>query len=73
MLFDLMEGGDLCDLLNSNSVAVTLNKPNPILQFFRTIFRLPKPREKKILKGFDESIVRFYVAQVVLAIEYLHE
>lgn len=27
----------------------------------------------KVLKGLDESLARFYVGSIVLALEYLHE
>ena len=31
------------------------------------------PVQTKMLKGMDESLARFYIASIVLALEYLHD
>mmetsp|Transcript_9485 Transcript_9485/g.18847 ORF Transcript_9485/g.18847 Transcript_9485/m.18847 type:complete len:775 (-) Transcript_9485:155-2479(-) len=66
-LFDLMTGGDLMDILVSDASAVSVRvhggglKPSCLA---------PKV---KMLKGLEEGVAKFYVASVVLALEYLHQ
>ena len=66
-LFDLMPGGDLMDILVAEASIVSMR-----------ISRGPFQRgclapQSKFLKGLPESVARFYVGSIVLALEYLHQ
>eukprot|EP01026_Neomeris_dumetosa_P002974 TRINITY_DN10811_c0_g1_i1.p1 TRINITY_DN10811_c0_g1~~TRINITY_DN10811_c0_g1_i1.p1 ORF type:complete len:267 (+),score=42.19 TRINITY_DN10811_c0_g1_i1:144-944(+) len=61
-----MEGGDLMDVLVAEAKVIKIRKARRIWQFmcFTPIVQ--------VLKGMEESLARFYTAQIVLALEYLH-
>jgi len=65
-LFDLMPGGDLMDVLVSDAAPVNVK--------LQTNSLLPScfAQSFKMLKGIDEDVAKFYVASIVLALEYLH-
>ena len=65
-LFDLMPGGDLMDVLVSDAAPVNVK--------LQTNGMLPAcfAPSYKMLKGLDEEVAKFYVASLVLALEYLH-
>eukprot|EP00210_Caulerpa_lentillifera_P004593 g4383.t1 len=67
LLFDLMPGGDLMDILVSEAVVV---KKRVAQGTFRKACLAPK---KKMLKGMGEELAKFYIASLVLALEYLHD
>lgn len=67
LLFDLMPGGDLMDILVSEAVVV---KKRVAQGTFRKACLAPK---KKMLQGMREELAKFYIASLVLALEYLHD
>lgn len=66
-LFDLMPGGDLMDILVSEANVMSMRVPQG--PFHRGCMA----PQTKMLKGLSEGIARFYVASIVLALEYLHD
>jgi cGMP-dependent protein kinase 2 len=66
-LFDLMPGGDLMDVLVAE--AKIIKHPVPQKGSLRQGCLAPKV---KMWQGMEESMARFYVASIVLALEYLH-
>lgn len=66
-LFDLMSGGDLMDVLVSEAQVIKMRVAQGALK--RGCFA----PQVKVLKGLNESLARFYVGSIVLALEYLHE
>ncbi|PSC70618.1 cyclic nucleotide dependent kinase [Micractinium conductrix] len=66
-LFDLMSGGDLMDVLVSEAQVIKVRVAQGALK--RGCFA----PQVKVLKGLDESLARFYVGSIVMALEYLHE
>lgn len=66
-LFDLMNGGDLMDILVNDAAAVKVRTPTKPL---RPACLAP---QVQVLKGLSEEVVKFYIASIVLALEYLHE
>lgn len=66
-LFDLMSGGDLMDILVSEAKVIKV--PVPKGMFRRGCFA----RKQKQLVGMNESLARFYVGSIAMALEYLHE
>jgi cGMP-dependent protein kinase 2 len=67
-LFDLMTGGDLMDVLVAE--ARIIKHPVPQRGSLRQGCLAPKV---KMWQGMDEPMARFYVASIVLALEYLHD
>ena len=67
-LFDLMPGGDLMDVLVAE--ARIIKHPVPQRGSLRQGCLAPKV---KMWQGMDEPMARFYVASIVLALEYLHD
>lgn len=67
-LFDLMAGGDLMDVLVAE--ARVIKHPMPEKGSLRTGVLAPKV---KMWQGMDEDLAKFYVASIVLALEYLHD
>jgi serine/threonine protein kinase len=67
-LFDLMSGGDLMDVLVAE--ARIIKHPVPQRGSLRQGCLAPKV---KMWQGMDEPTARFYVASIVLALEYLHD
>eukprot|EP00891_Asterochloris_glomerata_P001614 jgi/Astpho2/1614/e_gw1.00028.5.1_t len=66
-LFDLMMGGDLMDVLVAEAKVI---KRRIAQGAWRRACLAPKV---KMLKGMEESLAKFYIASIVLALEYLHE
>ncbi|CAG9463429.1 unnamed protein product [Pedinophyceae sp. YPF-701] len=66
-LFDLMTGGDLMDVLvaEANVIRVRVSQGG--------MSRGCLAPKVKMLQGMPESLARFYVASIVLALEYLHD
>ncbi|KAL4446356.1 hypothetical protein ABPG77_003163 [Micractinium sp. CCAP 211/92] len=65
-LFDLMSGGDLMDVLVAEAQVIKVRVAQGALK--RGCFA----PQVKVLRGLDESLARFYVGSIVLALEYLH-
>ncbi|GIL65139.1 hypothetical protein Vafri_18948 [Volvox africanus] len=68
MLFDLMPGGDLMDVLVAE--AKVIKYPVADKNSLRKGCLAPK---MKMWQGMEEPMSRFYVASIVLALEYLHD
>ncbi|EFJ42034.1 hypothetical protein VOLCADRAFT_97912 [Volvox carteri f. nagariensis] len=68
MLFDLMPGGDLMDVLVAE--AKVIKYPIADKNSLRKGCLAPK---MKMWQGMEEHMSRFYVASIVLALEYLHD
>ncbi|BDA41611.1 cGMP-dependent protein kinase 2 [Coccomyxa sp. Obi] len=66
-LFDLMPGGDLMDVLVAEARVI---KRRISQGAWKRACLAPKV---KMLKGMDEGLARFYIASIVLALEYLHD
>lgn len=66
-LFDLMPGGDLMDVLVAEAKIVAMRVPKGPFQ------RGCMAPQTKFLRGLPEDVARFYVASIVLALEYLHD
>lgn len=66
-LFDLMTGGDLMDVLVAEAKVISRRMAQGT---FRRACLAPK---KKMLQGMNESLAKFYIASLVLALEYLHD
>jgi len=66
-LFDLMPGGDLMDVLVAEAKVIRHRVPT---KFWHVGCAAPKV---KMLQGMSEDLARFYVASIVLALEYLHD
>lgn len=66
-LFDCMPGGDLMDVLVAEAKVI---KHRQAVGTFRRACLAPK---KKMLQGMSEKLAKFYIASLVLAIEYLHD
>ncbi len=66
-LFDLMPGGDLMDVLVAEARIVAMRVPKGPFQ------RGCMAPQTKFLRGLPEDVARFYVASIVLALEYLHD
>ena len=66
-LFDLMPGGDLMDILVNEAKVVLIRVPKGPFQ------RGCIAPQTKVLRGLPEDIARFYIASIVLALEYLHD
>lgn len=68
MLFDLMPGGDLMDVLVAEAKVIKypVSDENPMSKgcFAQKV---------KMWQGLNEDLAKFYVASIVLALEYLHE
>ncbi|WIA37000.1 hypothetical protein OEZ86_008237 [Tetradesmus obliquus] len=67
-LFDLMPGGDLMDVLVAE--AKIIKHPVPQKGSLRQGCLAPKV---KMWQGMEEQMAKFYVASIVLALEYLHD
>eukprot|EP00879_Flechtneria_rotunda_P001141 GHRR01001285.1.p1 GENE.GHRR01001285.1~~GHRR01001285.1.p1 ORF type:complete len:510 (+),score=163.14 GHRR01001285.1:1034-2563(+) len=67
-LFDLMPGGDLMDVLVAE--AKIIKHPVPQKGSLRQGCLAPKV---KMWQGMEEGMAKFYVASIVLALEYLHD
>jgi cGMP-dependent protein kinase 2 len=67
-LFDLMPGGDLMDVLVAE--AKIIKHPVPQKGGLRQGCLAPKV---KMWQGMEEGMAKFYVASIVLALEYLHD
>uniref|UniRef100_A0A383WC48 cGMP-dependent protein kinase n=1 Tax=Tetradesmus obliquus TaxID=3088 RepID=A0A383WC48_TETOB len=65
-LFDLMPGGDLMDVLVAEAKVIRQRVPSAAWQ---VACLAPKV---KMLQGMPEDLARFYIASIVLALEYLH-
>uniref|UniRef100_A0A7S0V7R7 cGMP-dependent protein kinase n=1 Tax=Polytomella parva TaxID=51329 RepID=A0A7S0V7R7_9CHLO len=65
-LFDLMPGGDLMDVLVAEAKVIKRRVPQGGWQVGCLA---PKV---KMLQGMTEELAKFYVASIVLALEYLH-
>jgi len=66
-MFDLMPGGDLMDVLVAEAKVIKYPvEENPLRQGCLA----PK---MKMWQGMDEGLAKFYVASIVLALEYLHD
>jgi cGMP-dependent protein kinase 2 len=66
-LFDLMPGGDLMDVLVAEARIVAMRVPKGPFQ------RGCMAPQTKFLRGLPENVARFYIASIVLALEYLHD
>jgi len=66
-LFDLMPGGDLMDVLVAEAKIVAMRVPKGPFQ------RGCMAPQTKFLRGLPEDVARFYIASIVLALEYLHD
>lgn len=66
-LFDHMPGGDLMDVLVSEAKVI---KRRTAQGPWKRGCLAPKV---KMLQGMPENLARFYIASLVLALEYLHE
>jgi cGMP-dependent protein kinase 2 len=66
-LFDLMTGGDLMDVLVAEAKVIKRRIPQG------TWKRGPFSPKVKMLKGMEEPLAKYYIASLVLALEYLHE
>eukprot|EP00208_Stichococcus_sp_RCC1054_P000748 CAMPEP_0206148736 /NCGR_PEP_ID=MMETSP1473-20131121/37408_1 /ASSEMBLY_ACC=CAM_ASM_001109 /TAXON_ID=1461547 /ORGANISM="Stichococcus sp, Strain RCC1054" /LENGTH=739 /DNA_ID=CAMNT_0053546159 /DNA_START=267 /DNA_END=2486 /DNA_ORIENTATION=- len=66
-LFDLMNGGDLMDTLVAEAKVIRRRVPQG--GWKRACFA-PKV---KMLKGMEEPLGKFFIASIVLALEYLHD
>lgn len=66
-LFDLMPGGDLMDVLVAE--AKVIKYPVPEKGSLRQGCLAPKV---KMWQGMEEDLAKFYVASIVLSLEYLH-
>ena len=62
MLFDLMPGGDLMDILVANS---------SVSEYYVQT-RSRKKEKRNVLVGLEEDALRYYGASLVLVFEYLH-
>jgi cGMP-dependent protein kinase 2 len=60
-LFDLMPGGDLMDILVAEAKVIKHN-----------VEEKGKMTVMKMWQGMNEDLAKFYVASIVLALEYLH-
>ncbi|KAI8464570.1 MAG: kinase-like domain-containing protein [Monoraphidium minutum] len=67
-LFDLMNGGDLMDVLVAEAKIIKF--PVPQKGSVRQGCLAPKV---KMWQGMEEAMAKFYVASIVLALEYLHD
>ncbi|GBF90110.1 cyclic nucleotide dependent kinase [Raphidocelis subcapitata] len=67
-LFDLMQGGDLMDVLVAEAKIIKF--PVPQQGGMRQGCLAPKV---KMWQGMEEGMAKFYVASIVLALEYLHD
>ncbi|GFH19418.1 predicted protein, partial [Haematococcus lacustris] len=67
-LFDLMPGGDLMDVLVAEAKVIKYPMPEE-----GSLRQGCLAQKVKMWQGFSEELARFYVASVVLALEYLHE
>jgi len=67
MLFDLMPGGDLMDVLVVEAKVIKF--PVSDKNSMRKGLLAPK---MKMWQGLEEDMARFYVASIVIALEYLH-
>lgn len=65
-LFDLMPGGDLMDVLVAEAKVIRHRVPSSAWQ---VACLAPKV---KMLQGMPEELARFYIASIILALEYLH-
>ncbi|PNW74512.1 hypothetical protein CHLRE_12g493250v5 [Chlamydomonas reinhardtii] len=68
MLFDLMPGGDLMDVLVAE--AKVIKYPVADKNSLRKGCLAPK---MKMWQGMEEPMSKFYIASIVLALEYLHD
>ena len=66
-LFDMMAGGDLMDVLMAEAQVVKMRVPRGALR------RGCLAPQVRVLRGMGEGLARFYVASIVLALEYLHD
>ncbi|KAK9842021.1 hypothetical protein WJX81_004559 [Elliptochloris bilobata] len=66
LLFDLMSGGDLMDVLVAEARVIRRRIAQGA---WRRACLAPKV---KMLKGMEEDLARFYIASIVLALDYLH-
>mmetsp|Transcript_16982 Transcript_16982/g.36723 ORF Transcript_16982/g.36723 Transcript_16982/m.36723 type:complete len:708 (-) Transcript_16982:974-3097(-) len=65
-LFDLLPGGDLMDVLVAEAKVIKRRVPNASWQVGCLA------PEIKMLQGMSEDLARFYIASIVLSLEYLH-
>ena len=65
-LFDLMSGGDLMDVLVAEAKVIKRRVPQ---SGWQVACLAPNV---KMLQGMNEDLARFYIASIVLALEYLH-
>jgi cGMP-dependent protein kinase 2 len=66
-LFDLMSGGDLMDVLVAEARVIKHRVPQGAWQ------RGCLAPKVKMLQGMNEGLAKFYIASIVLALEYLHD
>lgn len=66
-LFDLMSGGDLMDVLVAEARVIKHRVPQGAWQ------RGCLAPKVKMLQGMNENLAKFYIASIVLALEYLHD
>ena len=67
-LFDLMNGGDLMDILVNDAAVVSVRTPTK--HSLKPACLAP---QVQVLRGLTEDVAKFYIASIVLALEYLHE
>ncbi|GAX76576.1 hypothetical protein CEUSTIGMA_g4022.t1 [Chlamydomonas eustigma] len=65
-LFDLMSGGDLMDVLVAEAKVINRRVPESSWQVACLAPNV------KMLQGMSEELAKFYIASVLLALEYLH-
>lgn len=65
-LFDLMPGGDLMDVLVAEAKVIKHRVPSGFLK------RGCLAEKVKMLQGLPEPLAKFYIASIVLSLEYLH-
>ncbi|KAG1669908.1 hypothetical protein FOA52_002434 [Chlamydomonas sp. UWO 241] len=66
-LFDLMPGGDLMDVLVAEAKVIKFPVEDSPLR------RGSLATKMKMWQGMEEPLAKFYVASIVLALEYLHD
>mmetsp|Transcript_45545 Transcript_45545/g.144916 ORF Transcript_45545/g.144916 Transcript_45545/m.144916 type:complete len:714 (+) Transcript_45545:249-2390(+) len=67
-LFDYMPNGDLMDILAAEAKVIYVRPPDA-----GACLPPCMVQKAKMLKGIPEDLCKFYIASVVLALEYLHQ